>query len=117
MRNDQSPKHKSSRRPKSPCREVQPTLMEHKVALVDLDPQTTEDRLEAREELCRVPLLNEEHNTRVDTTTTPVEAELMHATLKKNVDLFAWTTSDMSRVSPDVITHKLSVFKEACSVT
>jgi len=40
-------------------------------------------------------------------------AEIMHATLKKNVDLFAWTSSDMSGVSPDIITYKLSVFKEA----
>ena len=37
----------------------------------------------------------------------------MHATLKNNVDLFAWTTSDMPMVSPDIMTHKLSVFKEA----
>ena len=37
----------------------------------------------------------------------------MHATLKKNVDLFAWTPSDMPGVSPNIITHKLSVFKEA----
>jgi len=34
--------------------------MEHMVSMVDLDPQTTEDRLEAREELRRVPLLDEE---------------------------------------------------------
>jgi len=37
----------------------------------------------------------------------------MHATLKKNVNLFAWTTSDMSGLSPNIITHRLSVFKEA----
>jgi len=42
-----------------------------------------------------------------------VEAEIMHATLKKNVDLFAWTPSDMIGVSPAIITHKLSMFKEA----
>ena len=29
--------------------------MDQMVALVDLDPRTTEDRLKAREELCRVP--------------------------------------------------------------
>ena len=37
----------------------------------------------------------------------------MHATLKKNINLFAWTPSDMSGVSPGIITHRLSVFKEA----
>jgi len=41
------------------------------------------------------------------------KAEIMHATLKKNVDLFVWTPSDMPSISSDIITHKLSVFKEA----
>jgi len=40
-------------------------------------------------------------------------AKVMHVTLKKNVDLFAWTPSDMSGVSVNIITHRLSVFKEA----
>jgi len=90
---------------------VEPTI-----ALVDLDPRTTEDRLEAREELRRVPLLDEEHSTCVDTTMAAVEAEIMHAMLKRNVDLFMWTPSDMPGVSPDNITHKLLVFKEARSI-
>ena len=63
---------------------VEPT-----VALVDLDPRVTEDRLEAREELRRVPLLHEERSTAVGTALAAAEAEIMHATLKKNVDLFA----------------------------
>ena len=29
--------------------------------------------------------------------------------LRKNVDIFAWTASDMPGVSPDVITHRLNV--------
>ena len=40
------------------------------------------------------------------------EAEIMHAALKKNIDMFAWTPADMLWVSPDVITHRLSIFKE-----
>ena len=83
------------------------------MALVDLDPRTTEDRLEAREELRRVPLLDEEHSTVVGTALAAAEAEIMHVTLKKNVDMFAWTPTDMPGVSPDVITHRLSIFKEA----
>jgi len=63
--------------------------MEHTVAMVDLDPQTNDDRLEAREELCRVLLLDEEHSTCIGMIITAAEAELMHVTLKKNVDLFA----------------------------
>jgi len=86
--------------------------MEYTVAMVDLDPWTIEDRLEAREELQQVPLLDEEHNTCVGTAITTAEVKLMNATLKKNVDLFAWTTSNMSEVSPDTIMHKLSIFKK-----
>jgi len=29
-----------------------------------------------------------------------------------NADLFAWTAADMPGVSPDVITHRLSIYKE-----
>jgi len=46
-------------------------------------------------------------------TIAATKAELVHQALKKNVDLFAWTTSNMSGVSPDIITHKISVYKEA----
>jgi len=37
-------------------------------------------------------------------------------TLIKNVDLFAWTAADMPGVKSDVITHRLSVYKEAKSI-
>jgi len=91
---------------------VEPT-----VALVDLDPRETEDRLKAREELRRVPLLDEEHNTTVGTIMATTEAEIMRAALKKNMDIFAWTPTDMPGVSPDVITHRLSIFREAQSIS
>jgi len=74
--------------------------------MVDLDPQTTEDRLEAKEELRRLPLLDKEHNICVGTTIAAAEDELMHTTLEKNVDLFVWTTSDMPGVSPDIMTTR-----------
>jgi len=67
LRNDCSPEHKSSKRNSSP-REAQPTPMEPTVTLVDLDPETTKDRLEAREELRQVSLLDEKHNTYVGMT-------------------------------------------------
>ena len=63
---------------------------------MDLDPRTTEPRLKAKEDLCRVPLLDEDHTTCVGTTIAPAKAELVHQALKKNNDLFACTTSDMS---------------------
>ena len=77
LRNDRSSKRKSSRGQKSPQREDQPIPMEHTIALVDLNPWTIEERLEAREELRRMTLLDEEHNTCVGMTITVVEAELM----------------------------------------
>jgi len=40
------------------------------------------------------------------------EAEIVHQALKKNVGLFSWTTSDIPRVSPYIITLKLLVYKE-----
>ena len=115
LRNDPSPKIKSSREDCS-SREARPMSVKPTVALVDLDPRATEDRLEAREELRRVPLLDEERSTAVGTAMAAVEAEIMHATLKKNVYMFAWTPSDMSSVSLYIVTHRLSVFKEARSI-
>jgi len=112
LRNDQSPKRNSFRRNHSP-RKAQSMLVEPTVALVDLDPRTTVDKLKAREELRQVPLLDEERSTCVGTTMAVIDAEIMRATLKNNVDLFAWTPSDMSGVSLYIITHRLLVFKEA----
>jgi len=40
-----------------------------------------ESRLEAKEELRQVPLLDEEHNTYVGTTIATAEAELIHQAL------------------------------------
>jgi len=114
LRSDTSPLkvRKSYRKDRSPRKE-RPRKIEPIVALVDLDPRATEDRMEAREELRRVPLLDEEHNTTVGTSLAAAEAETIHAALKKNIDMFAWTPTDMLGVSPNVITHRLSIFKEA----
>jgi len=106
LRNDTSPTRvrKSSRKDHSP-RKARPMSVEPTVALVDLDPRATKDRLEAREELKRVPLLDEEHSTIVGTAMAATEAEIMHVALKKNMDMFAWTPADMPGVSLNVITH------------
>jgi len=111
QRNHCSPKKKSSWMDRSP-REARPMSVEPTFALVELDPRATEDRLEAREELQRVPLLDEERNTAIGIAMATAETEILHVTLKKNVNLFAWTPSDMPGVSPHIITHRLSVFKE-----
>jgi len=70
-------------------------------------------RLEANEDLRWVPLLDEEHNICVGMTIVAAEAKLVHQALKRNIDLFAWTTFNMTGVSPDIITHKLSIYREA----
>jgi len=41
------------------------------------------------------------------------DAELIHQTLKKNMELFAWSAADVPGVNPEVITHQLSVYKDA----
>jgi len=68
------------------------------------------------EDLRQVPFLDEEHTTCVGMTIATTEVELVHQVLKKNVDLLAWTTSDIPGVSLDIITHKLLVYKEMCPV-
>ena len=78
---NRSPRRKSSWGRRSPRGEAQPVRREHMVTLVDLDPWTVESRLEAKEELRQVPLLDEEHNTYVGTTIATAEAELIHQAL------------------------------------
>jgi len=62
--------------------------MELIVALVDLNPWTAEPRLEAEEDLCPVPLLDEDHITCVGTTIVAAEAEMIHQTLKNERRFF-----------------------------
>jgi len=44
------------------------------------------------------------------------DAAILGRMLVKNVDLFAWTLSGIPRVSPEVITNRLFVYKEAWPV-
>ena len=84
--------------PKGPLpRKDRPRKIEPTLALVDLDPWATEDRLEAREELRRVPLLDEEHSTAIGTALTAGEAEIMHAALKKNKKKYRHVRVDAGR--------------------
>ena len=72
-----------------------------------------EPRLEAKDELRHVSIIDEERYTSIGTTMAAVDAELIHQALKKNVDLFAWTAAEVPGVNPEVITYRLSVYKEA----
>jgi len=80
--------------------------------MVELDPREVEPRLEAKDKLRHVPLIDEERYTSVSTAIAVADAELIHQALKRNVDLFAWTVADVPSVNPEIITHQLSVYKE-----
>lgn len=43
--------------------------------------------------------------------------ERLRATLWRNRDVFAWTVADMSGIHPSVMSHKLSIYKEARPVS
>jgi len=81
--------------------------------MADLDPREIELRLEAKDELRRAELGEGERHTNIGTAMAAADAEFIHRTLKKNADLFAWMTADVPGVHPDIITHCLSVYKEA----
>lgn len=72
--------------------------------------------MEADEDLQPLPLRDDEHKTYIGTSLEPNDRKSISTTLVDNVDLFAWTAVDMPGVSPDMITHCLSIFKEARSI-
>jgi len=87
------------------------------VALVDLDPRLDEARMEPGEDLRLLPLRDAEHKTYIGTSLKPDDSKLLSQTLINDTDLFAWTIIDVPGVSPNIITHHLSVYKEARPIT
>jgi len=83
------------------------------VALVDLEPRLNETRIEPGEDLHPLPVRDEEHATHIGTSLKTDDNKLVSQTLIDNADLFAWTTLDTPRVSTNIITHRLSIYKEA----
>ncbi|KAK4383945.1 Transposon Ty3-G Gag-Pol polyprotein [Sesamum angolense] len=76
-----------------------------------------ERRVEAVEELKVINLSeDDEKTTNIGTTMRPSTEEHLIQFLKKNKEVFAWTMTDLHGISPDVITHKLSVNPSAKSV-
>ena len=71
-----SPRHKMSGRGRSPRRHARPT--EHAVAMIDLDQREVEPRLEEKDELRHVPLMDEERYMSVGTTMAAADVELIH---------------------------------------
>ncbi|KAL0389173.1 UNVERIFIED_CONTAM: Transposon Ty3-G Gag-Pol polyprotein [Sesamum calycinum] len=69
-----------------------------------------ERRVEAIEELKVINLSeDDEKTTKIGTKMRPSTEEHLIQFLKKNKEVFAWTMTDLHGISPDVITHKLSV--------
>jgi len=83
------------------------------VALVDLDPRLDETRIEPGGDLRPLPVWDDEHKTHIGISLKPNDSKLVSQTLIDNTDLFAWTTSDMPGESPNIIRHRLSIYKEA----
>jgi len=109
MSRGRSQERRSSRGQRTSRVEPKPERREHTIALVELDPQMSESRLEAGGRLTSSSFADEDYTTSLGTSFAMVDGKIIHQTLKKNVDLFAWTTFDMLGVSQEIITHKLSV--------
>lgn len=86
------------------------------VALVDLDPRMNDAHIEPDKDLCPIPLQDDDHSTHMGTLLTAVVNTMVSQAFIKNTDLVAWTASNMSRVSLDIITHYLSMYKEAWTI-
>jgi len=102
-----SPRSKGLFRDRS--HEIKSPRKEHMVVLVNLEPWLNEARIEPGEDLRSLPLRDEEHASHIGTYLKSTDDKLVSQTLIDNVDLFAWTVSDMLGVSPDVITHRVLI--------
>jgi len=87
------------------------------VALADLDPRMNDAHIELGEGLRLVPLQDDKHSTYIGMSLMTIDGVMVSQGLIQNSDLFAWTASDMSGVSPEIITHLLSVYKEVRPIT
>ena len=86
------------------------------VTLVDLDPRLDEARIESGDDLCSLPLQDEDHKTHIGTSLKLDDSKLVSQTLIDNTNLFTWTVVDIPVVSLNIIKHHLSIYKEARSV-
>ncbi|WVY97056.1 hypothetical protein V8G54_029207 [Vigna mungo] len=82
---------------------------------VDLDPRTnTDDRIQPQGEIKPIALgKSEEQTTNIGADLTITNEDDLIALLRANGTLFAWSASDMPGIHPEVIAHKLSIFREA----
>jgi len=84
------------------------------VALMDLDPRINDDvRMKPSNDVTEWQLAGEGQNTRLGGSMTESEVQRVTKLLADNRDLFAWTAEDMPGVDQRVMSHRLSVCKEA----
>ncbi|RDX95223.1 hypothetical protein CR513_22289, partial [Mucuna pruriens] len=53
------------------------------------------------------------HKTKIGTTLNPKDEECLVSFLRRNNDIFAWTTNDMPGIDPEFMCHRLSVVPRA----
>ena len=83
------------------------------VNVTDLDPRMDHARVEPREDVIQIELKDKEHGTKLGISLGEKEAEMIRQVLVRNVDMFAWTAGDMPGVDPEIMSHRLLVYKEA----
>jgi len=84
----------------------------------ELDPKINSDsRVELVGETRRFPLAQPERFLQIGTSLQGQHAQQIEKVLLDNADLFAWTVADLPGVHPRIVSHKLSVFKEAKPVS
>jgi len=85
------------------------------VAMTNLDPRTnTEDRIQPGGDTKEIPIRTRpDQVTKIGGALRPNEEELLGAVILGNKDLFAWSSADMPGIHPDVMSHKLAIFREA----
>jgi len=83
------------------------------VAVTDLDPRVDDIRVEPGEEVCSIPIKDPEHCTKIGDSLSGTERDELIKLLLDNIDMFAWTATDMSGVDPSIIVHLLAVCRVA----
>jgi len=83
------------------------------VNVADLDPRIDEVRVEPVEDVIQIQLHDKEHGTKLGISLGKEEAKIIRQVLVQNADMFAWMTEDMPGVDPEVMSHRLLVYKDA----
>ena len=88
------------------------------VAMVDLDPRLNDERLEPKEETTTVVLGQDERQCTYIGGSMPEELlNKLITVLRNNKDIFAWKPFDIPGIDLEEICHKLSVCREARSIS